>query len=542
MSYKVMIVDDEPIIRFGLSSCVNWDNEGLSLVAEASNGEAALNQIREQAIHILITDIRMPLMDGLELTRQVKELLPDVKVILVSSYSDFEFAREAVKLGVVVDYLLKPTMEPENLIHILRICKQRLDEEQLRYRKEERFEHEEYKHRMMQLEYNLKSYLSETVTDIEWKPDWLSGPIAMAIWKYDASDENNDLPRMVWLESVKEQLNTWCEEGISLVTGKDEIVTVIADHNGEANHRIKSYHHQLAMNEGSSFTVGISPTIHSYKRMRDALSWASFALESSFFHGRGQCYMGCIPARLQDRLNDKEEKLQQEKKILRDKLAKSFASSDRDQCMETVELYVGQWNSGDYSRQDIILEARNLIMMSESHYVKHQSEEAMSSLMDKLTMVESCPTIDVLVSYIRREINRLWEPGQLLIATDDASGAHTIQLALSYIQDNYRQEISLQEVADYAHMSKNYFSEQFKKRMGFNFIDFVIRLRIHYAKHLLETTSLRIVDIGIQSGFNSPKHFLKLFKRMSQMTPGEYRDQMAKKQGNDDGLIKGHER
>jgi two-component system response regulator YesN len=541
MSYKVMIVDDEPIIRFGLSSCVNWDNEGLHLVAEASNGEAALNLIKDEAIHILITDIRMPLMDGLELTRQVKELLPHVKVILVSSYSDFEFAREAVKLGVVVDYLLKPTMEPENLIHILRICKQRLDEEQLRYRKEERFEHEEYKYRMMQFEYNLKSYLSETVTDLSWKPDWLSGPIAMAIWKFDAPDMNKDLATMAWLESVKEQLNTWCMEGISLVTGKDEIVTVIADHNGAANHRIKSYHQQIATNEGYSFTVGISPTIHSYKSMRDALSWASSALESSFFHGKGQCYMGYIPVRPQDKLSDKEEKLQQEKRMLRDKFSRSFASTDREQCMEIVELYVGQWNSGEYSRQDIILEARNLIMMSESHYANHQSEEAMNNLMYKLTMVESCPTIDVLVSYIRREISRLWEPGQLHIATDDASGAHTIQLALSYIQDNYRQEISLQEVADYAHMSKNYFSEQFKKRTGFNFIDFVIRLRIHYAKHLLETTSLKIVDIGLQSGFNSPKHFLKLFKRLTQMTPGEYRDQMSKKLDKYD-VIKGHER
>ena len=165
----------------------------------------------------------------------------------------------------------------------------------------------------------------------------------------------------------------------------------------------------------------------------------------------------------------------------------------------------------------------------------------MQSLMNKLATIENSPTLESLVSYVRKELHRLWEPDQLLVATDDIGGAYTIQLALTYIQDNYRQEISLQEVANYAHMSKNYFSEQFKKRTGFNFIDFVIRLRIHYAKHLLETTSMRVVDIGEQSGFNSPKHFLKLFKRMTHATPGEYREQLLKEHDNDDNILEEHQ-
>ncbi len=111
MTYKVLIVDDEPMIRLGISSCVLWEEEGFDLAGESANGEAALQLVKEQEINILITDIKMPLMGGLELTRQVSRLFPNIKVILISSYSDFEFAREAVKLGVVVDYLLKPTME-----------------------------------------------------------------------------------------------------------------------------------------------------------------------------------------------------------------------------------------------------------------------------------------------------------------------------------------------------------------------------------------------------------------------------------------------
>ncbi len=528
MLYKVMIVDDEPIIRFGLSSCVNWEQEGLSLVGEAANGEAALSMIKEQAVDILITDIRMPLMDGLELTRQVKAILPNIKVILISSYSDFEFAREAVKLGVVVDYLLKPTMEPLDLIRILHNCKHRLDEEELRYQKEDRFEHEEYKHRMLLFESKLKSYLDHTAEELDWKPDWLQSTLVIAVWKYDVPEAPSDLPRMVLLESMKERLNSLCAQGLAFISSNDEIVQILADRNGSASSEIQTYHQQIIGSGGPSFSLGISPTIHSFGSVRDALNWAHLALESSFFHGKGRCYLGRIPAQHDTESIDKRDELQQAQRVLRDQFSRSFASTNREQCMEIFEEYVLQWSNPYYKRQDVIEEGRSLIMMSGSHHFKQHTEDAMHSMMNKLTAIEHSPTLESLVSYVRKELRRLWEPDQFLIASDDVGGTHTIQLALSYIQDNYRREISLQEVADYVHMSKNYFSEQFKKRTGFNFIDFVIRLRIHCAKHLLETTSLRIIDIGQQSGFNSPKHFLKLFKRMVHATPGEYREQLAK--------------
>jgi two-component system response regulator YesN len=539
MSYKVMIVDDESIIRFGLSSCVNWEDEGLTLVGEAANGQAALSMIQDQAIDILVTDIRMPLMDGLELTRQVKDILPNVKVILISSYSDFEFAREAVKLGVVVDYLLKPTMEPDDLVRILHNCKQRLDAEEVRYQKEERFEHEEHKLRLIQFETKLKGYLAGTMAGIDWKPDWLLGPLVIAVWRYEGVTHHTDLSKILLLETVKDQLNMWCPHGISFVSGNDEIVTLLADHHGSAMTDIRSYHHRMVMEGERRFTVGISPAFHSFKSVRDAREWAVLALDSSFFHGKGKCYLGKIPAHIHDELTDIQEELQLQKKGLREKFSRSFASSDKDLCMDIFEQYVLLWNRHNAARQDIILEARNLIIMIGSQHFKHQTEEAMQSMLTKLTTIENSPTFESLITFMRKELQRLWEPDQLLIVTDDVSGAHIIQLALSYIQENYRRAISLQEVADYVHMSKNYFSEQFKKRTGFNFIDFVIRLRIHYAKHLLETTSLKIFDIGVQSGFNSPKHFLKLFKRMVHTTPGDYRDQQAKRRADENEIREG---
>ena len=106
---------------------------------------------------------------------------------------------------------------------------------------------------------------------------------------------------------------------------------------------------------------------------------------------------------------------------------------------------------------------------------------------------------------------------------EDSYNVHSIQRALDFIREHYLKEISLQDAADYVNMSKNYFSEQFKRHTGMNFIDYLIHLRIQHAKRLLRTTSLRVYEVGLRSGFNSSKHFLKLFKRKVRCTPAEYR-------------------
>ncbi|MFC5528838.1 response regulator transcription factor [Cohnella yongneupensis] len=125
---QVMIVDDEPIIRFGIKALIDWDKEGFRVVGEYANGVVALDTMLSQPVDIVITDIKMPMMDGLTLTREVMKLKPSCKVILVSSYNDFEYVREGLKLGVV-DYILKHSLEPEELLAALRKCKDRLDEE-----------------------------------------------------------------------------------------------------------------------------------------------------------------------------------------------------------------------------------------------------------------------------------------------------------------------------------------------------------------------------------------------------------------------------
>ena len=104
---KVFLVEDEMLIRQGVKNSIQWEKEGYEFVGEAGDGELALPIIFKEKPDLVITDIRMPFMDGLELSRLIRQELPEVKIIILSGYDEFEYAKEAIKIGVV-EYLLKP--------------------------------------------------------------------------------------------------------------------------------------------------------------------------------------------------------------------------------------------------------------------------------------------------------------------------------------------------------------------------------------------------------------------------------------------------
>lgn len=124
--WNLLVVEDESIVRIGLRYMVNWENQGICWHAEASNGEEALDILLKEEIHIVMTDIRMPGIDGLELAKRIKEQYPTVQIIFLSSYDTFSYVREAMRLGAV-DYLHKPTMDEEEIVSTLQKVLLRLE-------------------------------------------------------------------------------------------------------------------------------------------------------------------------------------------------------------------------------------------------------------------------------------------------------------------------------------------------------------------------------------------------------------------------------
>ena len=121
MMIKIFLVEDEIAIRKGIKNSIDWEKEGYEFVGEAGDGELAYPMILKTKPDILITDIRMPFMDGLELSRMVKAEFPHIKIVILSGYDDFEYAKQAIKIGVA-EYLLKPVSSAVLLEHLSEIA------------------------------------------------------------------------------------------------------------------------------------------------------------------------------------------------------------------------------------------------------------------------------------------------------------------------------------------------------------------------------------------------------------------------------------
>lgn len=134
---KLFLVEDEIVIRNGIKNSIEWEKEGYEFAGEASDGELAYPMILKEKPDILITDIRMPFMDGLELSRLVKQELPDIRILILSGYDEFDYAKEAIRLGVT-EYLLKPVSASkllESLRGVSQLIQQEKEEKELRTRR-----------------------------------------------------------------------------------------------------------------------------------------------------------------------------------------------------------------------------------------------------------------------------------------------------------------------------------------------------------------------------------------------------------------------
>lgn len=511
MAYKVILVDDEPIIRYGIASCIPWAEEGFELAGQAANGKEALKLLQRERVDIIISDIMMPAMDGLELAREAKKINPRVKVVMVSSYSEFKYAQEAVKTGVVVDYLLKPTMDPEDLLAVLHTCKDQLDLEEASQERDAFYAEEKERQLVEEAESRLRRCLLAGEPPPQPIRPWMREPLALSIWSWT--------PGAAFAEELRSRLKRLGTEMLVAVTGEQELALLQPDDNGSALSRLGRFHRELIGETAAALSVGASPAFHELKSLRSAYGWAGHALAEAFFRGEGRIYRGSIvPRRAEGQLSrDSWSEIQEAcAKALDEAEMNSFATS----CLERV---FERWEQPSAHKKDVIGEAQSLLILFHAKLKKLHPDYTTRRAWDQLREIEATPSLEALVSWFRSLADQYRAEEPIPVMAEDSCNMHSIQLAMAYIRQHYLRDLSLQDAAEYVHMSKNYFSEQFKRHTGMNFIDYIIHLRIQHAKRLLRTTSMRVYEVGMQSGFNSSKHFLKSFKRKVACTPAEYR-------------------
>jgi two-component system response regulator YesN len=527
--YSLLIVDDERWVRQGLRSTIDWQAEGIEVLGEAEDGEEALKLIELQIPDIIITDIKMPRMDGLALIETVSNRKLPTKIVIISGYSDFSFAQKALRCGAS-DYVLKP-IEETQVLDVVRRCVIQIKRE-----------HEDHHHIVRMSECMRESlplarqrYLEILLTsknasyhnwrtlwnrlDIQLDPDQLK---VISVKVYDWGSNAND-PKGQCL--LRYALGNIAEE-IGAVTGKT--MTCPLEHHGDADivilqspslqddggaeRGMESLIAAARRYLGIQINIGISQ-IRVYANLQVSFQEAVHASAYAFYDGYGKVYEA---ARLEQPYSLQVQEY-------------TGPSGWDTRFFHTLKL------GKETVLCQLIEELIAHVQINRRKYPPYQLRSGLTSLLYEIEK-----KLELSHSSEHSPMNRLYVPFCTLselknefmtvvrqfqrIRNTIGNRKRVIELALNYMEQHFTEAITMNRVAEQHYFNPSYFSKIFHEETGETFCKYLIHLRMEKAKNLLKDSTLKIYEVAELVGYQNFRHFVKLFKIQEGITPAQYRD------------------
>lgn len=535
---KVFLVEDETVIREGLRDNIEWEEFGYKFVGEAADGEMALPLIRKTKPDVLITDIKMPFMDGLSLSKIVSSELPDTKIIIISGYDDFEYARQAIELGVE-QYLLKPITRM-NLKKVLADLREKIEQSnsakdyQLQYSKE-MHEYEQFERR-------------------RFFEDLLSGKMQVK----DIYEEANKLSLELTAASynllffyIKEERKLDLEDAEELGIRQEEILYYFLRHPQyilfrqntntfgilvKGDREVVEQYTQKAISKIAEACVLIEKQIQWYVAVGEPVERLSMLADSAQNVNHYLAYRFFLPQIhiLTKEVVDQYSNAQDGKTIdavdykqLNPEIIKEFLyRGNENEVADFVESYllgIAEALESRMFRDYIILNIRFSVegFLEETGIPRQDYQEKLEQFHPDVNM-----TSKEVGSYFQGLLSMAMEFNK---RKNEDQGKSVLSKVVEYIDQHYEQEsLSLNEVAEYAEVSASYLSATFSQGMQVTFVEYVTQKRMEKAKKLLRTSTLSTGEVSAQVGFKDPHYFSFVFKKTQGMSPREYRSGKAK--------------
>lgn len=524
---KVFITEDESIVREGLRDIIPWEKYGFEFVGDAPDGEIALPLIRKLKPDVLITDIKMPFMDGLALSSIVSRELPDTKIIIISGYSDFEYARQAIQLKVD-QYLLKPITKA-TIIKALERTRQKIEEEQ------------EQKDYLRRYEQETKKY--ESFTRRAFFEKLVAGSMSVQQIYEEAGSLNLDLNadgyNFVIFTVQSGDGSTYSEDAAVTLNG---LLDYFLRYPGYTLFRcnLMSYA-ALIMGDAAALKELTKRSVEIIERRCSggALRWyAAVGTPTYRLSGLAQCYADTnhvlayrhlmpdthvftadmLAAEREQKGVGRLEELNPEK--IEPMVIRNFLQSGTSEETEAfVEEYLDNLGGAEKS-----LMFRHYILMS----IRINAEVVLQQL--------GCNLEEFSRQLPKPEVNLPAEDVGDYIVTVLKTALHfrdlesqkqssdIIDSAIHYIDKNFADEkISLNTVAEAVNISTNYLSALFSQKMGISFVEYLTQKRMAKARVLLQKTGLRSSEVAYQVGYRDPRYFSFVFKKTQGCSPRAFR-------------------
>jgi two-component system, response regulator YesN len=531
MMFKLLIVDDELLMRMGIRSMVEWEKQGFVLAGEASNGKEALDMARSIQPDLIITDIKMPLMDGLQLIREAQKVVSGCKFVILSYFNEFSYAKEAMQLGAV-DYLIKNEITPAGLIQLLEVVRQRLLDDRASSGKSE-----------PSVDYTESlSYLKENLFK-----DWISGllDVSEAVLKAEhlhvrvRSDElrvikfhldNFERVRKKYVEKDEKLLRfsilNILEEMIPRKWDKEIVIESSSDYllminTVQSEAALAEIHHlcrdiQQAMKDfmNVTFSVGVSSVIRNLSCLRTAYREADHALRNRFFWGTGRILVYENPEIIKREVRERHILRMEEWKSEFRKALDSQKKEKLEDALHGIRQILVSEQANEREIREFYMGLAEII-----------STEGFSKCVFRHSQAEMLPYEAVLAAETWDEIHQivLEYASQCIVLDSPLPERSYADLAADLIHRNYAEEISLISVANQINVNPSYLSRVFKQEKGENFISYLTRVRMERAKSILENRRFKISEVAEKVGYHNYPYFSKIFKKTVGMSPEEYR-------------------
>ncbi|MCU6712939.1 response regulator [Paenibacillus sp. J5C_2022] len=500
---KVAIVDDEMVVRIGIQSLIPWRDHGFEIVGDAEDGEQAVSLIEREKPDIVLTDIVMPGMDGLQLIEYVKNHHPLIHICVLSSYSEYDYVRRALKLGAD-DYFLKASMKPNELLQLLEEMKSRVS-----------IRHAPAAEATSTTDFGslLNGSIPAQLEDMmEAQPCRL---LVIRAHRHNQSRQAGSEVTQAMLRLLEQQLNE--AEGQTVIANKSgEWIAILPEneYGDTADDFIAAAKRFLNV----TVSIGCSETVIDRGALAQAYDEAGLAWEYCFHGGTGKVYvLGEYEYALGDSCNDTDaapRRLLQQLEQSGDKDIRSNVDlvirclrERKVQKTQSMELFLEIWH---VMKQ--CLKRRGIDRGFGEH--KPFGMPVYERIMHIETMDEAEQLFDTLLQYYDEWVSG-WKK---------ATFSSDIRKLLDYIHEHYREPISLKDAADYINLSESYLTHLFKRDTGKSVVEYISELRMNEAAALLRNTDSPSYAIAEAVGYANINYFGRIFKKRMGVSPSQYRD------------------
>lgn len=530
--YRIMLVDDEEEVRRAMIRQMDWERLGFTVAGDAENGQDALEKLEQLEPDVIMTDIRMPYMDGLTLVAKIREKYPFMKILIFSGYDDFEYAKQAIKFRVT-EYILKP-VNGEELAEILKRVKDSLDEEIEQRRNIDRLQ-ERYENSLPVLrELFLNDLVSRTagVSDIgpkcrEYGIDfldagrWIAAVIHVECMEQTEEQELSRHQELIPISVralVEDHLKPYCRfaafnsaEGITVIAAVDGCHSETGLIN-QLNDICKESRRML----GIAITIGVGCSCdrfqeicHSYQTAVDALGYRAIV-------GSGRTiYINDMEPVSRGKLQFQAKEEAELTTAIKFGKAEQIGGMLRELAarMDDAKVHANQYQVYMLTIVDC------LIRLMQQYDLKmgemFETEEHYADIIKRICRRES---------FAEEVIPVACRMNEALNQARDNTARKAIVEAKAYIQENYADpELSVDMLCRHLHMSPAYFSTVFKKETGQTYVNYLTEVRLQKAEKLLEETDDKTYEIAQKIGYQEQNYFSYVFKKRYGMSPTKYR-------------------